>query len=106
MLANEAQVYDSLPRYLKKTWSGYHYMEEAEYDGSGTNPLPAVVSQCYGYYVLADPKDQEIFSSLLLVEECGEPIQTTKLEACDRELIFSFAVRLQHAGFVQGSIAQ
>ncbi|KAK0470021.1 uncharacterized protein EV420DRAFT_1222489, partial [Desarmillaria tabescens] len=106
MLADEAKVYQSLPRYLKETWSGYHYMEEAEYDGSGINPLPAVVPQFYGYYVPEDPKDREVYSPLLLMEECGKPIQIDELESCDRELIFSFVVRLQHAGFIQGSITQ
>ncbi|KAJ7599210.1 hypothetical protein C8J56DRAFT_770416, partial [Mycena floridula] len=103
MLDVEAQTYNTIPKHLMEDWTGFHYLEEGEYDSDGIVPASAVVPKFYGYYEPEDPIYQS--KRILLLEECGNDLDhhQKRLEAEDRHIIFSYAVRLHRAGVTQGS---
>ncbi|KAG7442756.1 uncharacterized protein BT62DRAFT_1010089 [Guyanagaster necrorhizus] len=47
---------------------------------------------------------EEIYSPILLVEECGTPIEPEQFSEDERSECFSLVLRLHHAGFVQNSL--
>ncbi|KAK0454137.1 uncharacterized protein EV420DRAFT_1273200 [Desarmillaria tabescens] len=104
MLRIEAKLYDSaIPQYLTRDWSGFHFLEEAAYDGDGIVPVAAVVPKFYGFYVPVHQDYTGLLSPILLMEECGTPIDVKRLTPKDRELIYSFAIRIHRCGVSQGS---
>ncbi|KAK0203894.1 hypothetical protein DFS33DRAFT_841738 [Desarmillaria ectypa] len=104
MLRTEAKLYDSaIPRYLTGDWSGFHFLEDAVYDGDGIVPVAAVVPKFYGFYIPVHRDYTGLLSPILLMEECGTPIDVKRLTPKDRELIYSFAIRIHRCGVSQGS---
>ncbi|KAK0192445.1 hypothetical protein F5146DRAFT_928051 [Armillaria mellea] len=104
MLRTEAKLYDSaIPQYLTGDWSGFHFIEEAVYDGDGIVPVAAVVPKFYGFYSPVHGDHIGLLSPILLMEECGTPIDVKRLTPKDRELIYSFAIRIHRCGVSQGS---
>jgi hypothetical protein len=82
MLNNEATIYDGFPRHLMEDWSGFNFLPS--YLNHHLNklvvPCKAVVPKFYGYYVPVGPnEDGPKPSAILLVEECGTPIELSKL---------------------------
>lgn len=129
MLEQEGKGYAKMPTHLMENWTGYHHLEE-EYGGDVIVPVQAVIPKFYGYYV---PEDDDAWVDnpsrpLLLLEECGQPIETRKLSHEDRcvcylipmpfcvrrlicvfkfsEVCYSFATRLNIAGIFQNSFYQ
>jgi hypothetical protein len=101
MLYNEGYSYNRCPKHLQEDWSGYNHIRETEYhDRDGVFPALGVVPKFYGFYVPAQEDNEPIhkntgpqlvrnwlrkeISPILLVEECGEPIHTSKLRGEDR----------------------
>ncbi|KAF5326691.1 hypothetical protein D9619_005068 [Psilocybe cf. subviscida] len=123
-LAREAQNYQRFPRYLFEHWSGLIKVPGLR------NPVPAgpVVPQFYGYYV---PEGEEVdahddkqassdddrrgkpirftapfLSPILLVENCGKPIEPEDYGYDDTQECCSLVYRLRHAGFLHASVAK
>ncbi|KAF8905708.1 hypothetical protein CPB85DRAFT_1224568 [Mucidula mucida] len=104
MLRHEAKMYSSaIPSYLTEEWTGYHFVSEAMYDGDGVVPVAAVVPKFYGFYVPEHWSYRGLLSPIMLLEECGTPIDREELWPKDREVLYSFVVRLQRAGVCHGS---
>lgn len=78
LLAAEAQMYAGFPAHLSQDWCGYNLVTPIRHPV----PVGPVVPKCYGYYVptrdgeeLCDPLDVDAPSPILLLEECGKPIE-------------------------------
>ncbi|KAJ7659336.1 hypothetical protein DFH06DRAFT_989830 [Mycena polygramma] len=120
LLLNEGKIYDAFPKHLQESWCGLNLVAPI------LHPVPvgAVVPKFYGYYVPregnGDPatgsikaKEQEQttepsgswhqMSPLLLLEECGSPIVSSKFTADERSECYSLALRLHYAEFTQNS---
>jgi hypothetical protein len=74
------------------------------------HPVGAVVPQYYGYYVSEDTGDRseknEVYlSPILLLENCGVPVDPETLGIDDREECASLFFRFHHANWVHGSVA-
>lgn len=83
MLAHEARIYTSFPDHLMDDWSGFHYIEEAQYNGDGVVPVHAVVPKFYGCYIpMVNDKygnSTRNLRPLLLIENCGRPVVPSSL---------------------------
>ncbi len=85
MLRTEAKLYDTaIPQYLTEDWSGFHFIEDAVYDGDGIVPVAAVVPKFYGFYIPVHGDHIGLLSPILLMEECGTPIDVKRLTPKDR----------------------
>ncbi|OBZ76030.1 hypothetical protein A0H81_03088 [Grifola frondosa] len=106
----------SFPRHLMEDWSGHNYVPPGRYPV----PVGAVVPKFFGYYrpVCADGSVARRFhpdcdddskcyvtwaSPILLVEECGEPVEPSSFTLDQRSECFSLIFRLHEANFVQNS---
>ncbi|KAJ7118708.1 hypothetical protein C8R44DRAFT_789049 [Mycena epipterygia] len=102
-LAREATVYQALPAHLAEHWSGYNLVRPSH------NPVPvrAVVPQFYGYYAPVPAPDPEAayLSPVMLLENCGVPLEARVLSADERAECWSLVYRLHHAGWAHGSVA-
>ncbi|KAE9407863.1 hypothetical protein BT96DRAFT_753471, partial [Gymnopus androsaceus JB14] len=70
------------------------------------NPTPvgAIVPIFYGYYILAmGTRGTSIFSPILLLEDCGTPIEPTELDFDDRQECAALLLRMHYHGWTQGS---
>ncbi|KAJ7641270.1 hypothetical protein FB45DRAFT_738095 [Roridomyces roridus] len=119
LLQNEGKIYGAFPKHLQEDWCGYNLVAPI------THPVPvgAVVPKFYGYYVpvmedqretdekfalqrfqrTASYREWEKQSPILLLEECGSPIESHKFTPDERSECFSLALRLPHAEFTQNS---
>ncbi|KAI0688594.1 hypothetical protein BC835DRAFT_1256903, partial [Cytidiella melzeri] len=109
LLHNEAKMYNAFPRHLSEDWCGFNLVTPMKHPV----PIGPVVPKFYGYYVpvriedgkevLCDEIDPSSNSALLLIEECGKPVEPAKFTADMRSECYSMMCRLHYAGFVQGS---
>ncbi|KAJ7184285.1 hypothetical protein C8R46DRAFT_857392, partial [Mycena filopes] len=103
-LAREAQVYQALPAHLSEHWSGYNLVRPSR------EPVPvgAVVPQFYGYYKPAarDPASARYLSPVMLLENCGTPLELRGLSADQKKECWSLVYRLHHADWVHESVAE
>ncbi|KAF8521686.1 hypothetical protein JB92DRAFT_2890185 [Gautieria morchelliformis] len=105
-LAAEAQNYESFSSHLFEHWNGLNVMEPLFHPV----PVGAVVPQYYGCYVpenMGDQSDRKemYLSPILLLENCGVPIEPEKLGIDDREECASLFFRFHRANWVHGSVA-
>ncbi|SJL08766.1 uncharacterized protein ARMOST_12136 [Armillaria ostoyae] len=59
---------------------------------------------CYDYDYSPPPRVKEVRSPILLLEECGTPIEPEQFSEDERSECFSLVLRLHHADFVQNSL--
>ncbi|EPQ53121.1 hypothetical protein GLOTRDRAFT_79187 [Gloeophyllum trabeum ATCC 11539] len=105
LIRNEARTYDKFPQHLQEEWCGYNLVTPIRYPV----PVGAVVPKFYGYY---EPFEQhagphkaewEKRSPILLLEECGSPIEPKNFSLDERAECYSLLLRLHLADFVQNS---
>ncbi|KAI0922746.1 hypothetical protein AcV5_009639 [Taiwanofungus camphoratus] len=116
-LRHEAETFAKFPRHLQEEWCGYNFVPPIRHPV----PVGAVVPKFYGYYVPVgkdgkkkdetwegyDDNDGTRVSShspILLMEECGVPIEPSEFSLDDRSECYSLILRLHLADFVQGSM--
>lgn len=92
LFQNEAEIYNMFPKHLMQEYCGYNLVTPMKYPV----PVGAVVPKFYGYYIPVDDKGNSLDllhmrknvrdyheadwpSPILLLEECGEPINASKL---------------------------
>ncbi|KAJ7165585.1 hypothetical protein C8R43DRAFT_878460 [Mycena crocata] len=102
-LRHEAAIYDSFPKYLAQEFCGYALVPEIKYPV----PVGAVVPKFFGYYVPDhtgyDTSNTAQPSPILLMGECGSPVDPPNLSHDDKAECFSVFLRLHLAGFLQKS---
>lgn len=101
-LAQEAENYQSFPTHFFEHWSGYNILPPLH------DPVPvgALVPQFYGYYVPEKNQGDEsspYLSPILLLENCGIPIDAALLNRDEKQECASLLYRLQEAGWNHGS---
>lgn len=80
-LKQEAKNYQKFPAHFFKHWNGYNIVPPLH----DPTPIGAVVPQFYGYYVPEKGDgDQGYLSPILLLEDCGTPIDVEALDIDDR----------------------
>ncbi|KAI0343570.1 hypothetical protein BDW22DRAFT_1356027 [Trametopsis cervina] len=100
MLENEARVYDGAPKHLSEEYCGFNCIPPI------VHPVPvgAVMPKFFGFY---EPWEQagrkEWTSPILLLEECGEPIEPQRLTLDQKIECQSFMHRLHAERILQGS---
>ncbi|KAI0339273.1 hypothetical protein BDW22DRAFT_1400509 [Trametopsis cervina] len=104
LLKQEAEIYNLFPQHLMEDWCGYNLVTPIKHPV----PVAPVVPKLYGYYVPMDVPDWETNpttspSPILLIEECGEPVQPFHFTVDDRTECYAMMRRLHYAGFIQGS---
>lgn len=80
-LKNESNNYQSFPSHMFEHWNGFNVIPPLH------DPVPvgALVPQFYGYYApYQDQDDEEYLSPILLLEDCGVPIDEHKLGIDDK----------------------
>ncbi|KAH9848141.1 hypothetical protein C2E23DRAFT_740245 [Lenzites betulinus] len=116
LLRNEAKIYDSFPKHIQKEYCGYNIVPQCRY------PVPAVaiVPKFYGYYLPVNERGDVLDnhhrgcsesrpcvtswpSPILLMEECGKPVEPAKFTVDQRTECFSLIQRLHHLEIIQGS---
>ncbi|KAJ6484374.1 hypothetical protein C8R47DRAFT_980917 [Mycena vitilis] len=106
MLENEAQTYAAFPEHLSEDWSGFNSIGEAVSSyANGRLPATAVVPKFYGYFAPYEQPEtvQGHARPILLLEDCGLPIEPRNLQTQDRNICFTFLHSLYRAGFIQNS---
>ncbi|KAJ7627523.1 hypothetical protein DFH06DRAFT_728746 [Mycena polygramma] len=104
MLENEAQTYTAFPEHLSEDWSGFNAIGEAVSSyTNGRVPATAVVPKFYGYFVPYEQLETGRARPILLLEDCGRPIEPRHLKPQDRNICFTFLHSLYRAGFIQNS---
>ncbi|KJA16531.1 hypothetical protein HYPSUDRAFT_1064337 [Hypholoma sublateritium FD-334 SS-4] len=100
-LPREAQNYQNFPGHFFQHWSGYNIV----WPGQDPTPALAVVPQFYGYYVPEDgqAKDGEYLSPILLLENCGTPVNVDDLNIDDRNECASLLFRMHAEGWLHNS---
>ncbi|KAJ7074285.1 hypothetical protein C8F01DRAFT_930483, partial [Mycena amicta] len=98
-LAREAEVYQAFPAHLSQHWSGYNIVRPSR------EPVPvgAVVPQYYGYYLPANPQEEQYLSPIMLVEDCGQQVEPKELTADQRKECWSLMYRLHDADWMHHS---
>ncbi|KAJ6606480.1 hypothetical protein DFH09DRAFT_1353592 [Mycena vulgaris] len=100
-LAREAEVYQALPAHLSEHWSGYNLVRPSR----APVPVGAVVPQFYGYYAPAAHAEAYL-SPIMLLENCGTPLDADVLSPDQKTECWSLLQRLHHADWVHGSVAE
>ncbi|KDQ10306.1 hypothetical protein BOTBODRAFT_36409, partial [Botryobasidium botryosum FD-172 SS1] len=105
-LRNEARMYSLFPEHLSQEWAGFVVIPPVYYPV----PVGPVVPHFYGLY---QPEQRLAYPSpdaegdeprlLMLIEECGKPIEKTNLSSSAKKVSWSLLRRLHIAGFLQGS---
>jgi len=97
-LSREAKNYQSFPAHLFEHWNGYNVIQPLH------DPVPvgAVVPQFYGYYVPEKNEEDEYLSPILLLENCGVPINAEALNEDDKHECASLLFRMHGAGWNHG----
>ncbi|KAJ7499698.1 hypothetical protein FB451DRAFT_43482 [Mycena latifolia] len=102
-LGHEASTYNSFPEHLTQEFCGYALVPGIKYPV----PVGAVVPKFFGYYVPEHPGydagDTANPSPILLLEDCGTPIDPQHLSHNDKAECFSMFLRLHLSGFLQKS---
>jgi len=74
LFQNEAKIFNSFPKHLSEEWCGYNMVSPL----SWPVPVGPVVPKFYGYYMpIGEKKDK--LSPIMLMEECGTPVDPSKL---------------------------
>ncbi|KAI0819896.1 hypothetical protein BC628DRAFT_1423422 [Trametes gibbosa] len=116
LLRNEARAYDAFPKHIQQEYCGYHIVPQSRF------PVPVVpiVPKFYGYYLPtndrgdvldshhskcseARPCNVDWPSPILLMEECGSPVEPAKFTIDQRTECFSLIQRLHFLEIIQGS---
>jgi hypothetical protein len=99
-LRREANNYQSFPAHLFEHWSGYNIIQPLH------DPVPvgAVLPQFYGYYVPEKNSNggSPYLSAILILENCGIPIDPEALGKDDKNECASLLYRLHEAGWNHG----
>ncbi|KAJ7627521.1 hypothetical protein DFH06DRAFT_1103134 [Mycena polygramma] len=106
MLENEARIHAAFPDHLSEDWSGYNAFASAvSAYTDGRVPATAVVPKFYGYFVPTEKTrtNTGFARPILLMEECGSPIEPKELTLEGRHICFTFLHRLYSEGFLQKS---
>ena len=102
-LPREACNYQSFPSHLFEHWNGYNVIPPLH------DPVPvgAVVPQFYGYYVPEKTyaAASSYLSPILLIENCGIPIEPISLNMDDKQECASLMYRFHEAGWNHESFA-
>ncbi|KAK0222320.1 hypothetical protein IW262DRAFT_974802 [Armillaria fumosa] len=100
-LRHEAKNYQRFPAHFFQHWNGYNIVKPLH----DPTPIGAIVPQFYGYY---EPEngddDQGYLSPILLLEDCGTPIDVEALDIDDRQECASLLFRFHNAGWWHGSV--
>ncbi|KAJ6571682.1 hypothetical protein B0H19DRAFT_935770 [Mycena capillaripes] len=109
MIKNEARTYNAFPDHLSEDWSGFNAIgEAANRYTDGLVPATAVVPKFYGYFVpseeLAETSNSRA-SPILLMEECGRPIEPKEMQQAERNICFTFPHSLYYEDFIQNSFS-
>ncbi|KAI0089572.1 hypothetical protein BDY19DRAFT_905875 [Irpex rosettiformis] len=111
LLQREARTYNAFPRHLSEDWCGYNLVTPIKHPV----PVGPVVPKFYGYYAPVKIEDgKEVIcdgdayatnspSPILLMEECGAPVEPAKFTVDQRSECYSMMVRLHYAEFIQNS---
>ncbi|KAJ7168201.1 hypothetical protein C8R43DRAFT_1158115 [Mycena crocata] len=107
-LLREAKVYQAFPAHLSEHWSGYNLVGR---HSPSRNPVPlnAVVPQFYGLYVpkpTPDEANKRYLSPVMLLENCGTPLEATMLSPDQKKECWSLIYRLHDADWVHESVAE
>ncbi|KAF8649601.1 hypothetical protein AX16_005692 [Volvariella volvacea WC 439] len=107
-LAREARNYQAFPKDFFEHYNGYQLVPPMIKDPT---PVGALVPQYYGYYVLdeEDERNKEregYLSPILLIEDCGKPINPSTLTVDDINECASLVYRFHNAGWLHNSIYQ
>ncbi|KAK0190282.1 hypothetical protein F5146DRAFT_1193702 [Armillaria mellea] len=97
----EAKDYQQFPEHFFQHWSGYNVIPPLH----DPTPALAVVPQFYGYYAPeeGEAKDGEYLSPILLLEDCGVPVNVDELDMDDRHECASLLFRLHCEGWLHNS---
>ncbi|KAG7447846.1 uncharacterized protein BT62DRAFT_966952 [Guyanagaster necrorhizus] len=100
-LEHEARNYQKFPEHFFQHWSGYNVIEPLH----APTPALAVVPQFYGYYVPeeGEAEDGEYLSPILLMEDCGVPVNVDELDLDDRHECVSLLFRMHCEGWLHNS---
>ncbi|KJA23330.1 hypothetical protein HYPSUDRAFT_118082, partial [Hypholoma sublateritium FD-334 SS-4] len=100
-LAREARNYQKFPRHFFEHWSGYNIIPPL----IDPTPALAVVPQFYGYYVPEEGEaaEGEYLSPILLIEDCGVPVEVDDLDLDDRNECASLLYRMHDEGWLHNS---
>ncbi|KAH0583356.1 hypothetical protein H2248_008985 [Termitomyces sp. 'cryptogamus'] len=114
-LVREAANYESFEKHMFQHWSGFNVLPPMH------DPIPvgALVPQFYGYYVPESEFDDEdedeentegndedlgYLSPILLLEDCGSPVDPKELTYDQKNEALSLIYRFHCAGWAHGSI--
>ncbi|KIJ59032.1 hypothetical protein HYDPIDRAFT_33544 [Hydnomerulius pinastri MD-312] len=100
-LAREARNYLDFPPHFFQHWNGYNVVPPLR----DPTPLGALVPQFNGYYVPRTRAKREYRSPILLIEDCGQPVDPDKLCEDDRQECAALLFRFHHAGWLHESFA-
>ncbi|KAI9060027.1 hypothetical protein FKP32DRAFT_1578835 [Trametes sanguinea] len=116
LLRNEGRVYNLFPKHIQQEYCGYNIVPQCRFPV----PATAIVPKFYGYYVPVDedgnmqdrhhdncdetdPCRVDWPSPILLMEECGNPVEPDTFTIDQRTECFSLIQRLHHMDLTQGS---
>jgi hypothetical protein len=83
-LAAEANNYQKFPKHLFQHWNGYNIIPPLH----DPTPVGAVVPQFYGLYVPEASQSQDYLSPIMLLEDCGLPVNPDGLDIDDKYVFF------------------
>ncbi|PBK94050.1 hypothetical protein ARMGADRAFT_965768 [Armillaria gallica] len=101
-LKREARNYQQFPEHFFQHWGGYNVIPPLH----DPTPSLAIVPQFYGYYIPeeGEAKDEEYLSPILLLEDCGVPVDIDKLDLDDRHECASLLFRMHCEGWLHNSV--
>ncbi|KAI0788420.1 hypothetical protein C8Q75DRAFT_807643 [Abortiporus biennis] len=105
LLNNEGRIYNGFPNHMSEEYCGWHLISPFMHSPAPSCP---VVPKFYGYYVPVDLpgniKGPEIGRSpILLIEDCGAPINASEMSVDERAECYSLLMRLHLAEYFHGS---
>ncbi|KAI0819887.1 hypothetical protein BC628DRAFT_1525296 [Trametes gibbosa] len=121
LLHNEARTYAQVPRHAQEEYCGFNIVPPCRFPV----PIGPIVPKCYGFYLPVGedgkimwnksvsakhrgcdedaPCEVDWLSPILLMEECGQPVQPEKFTIDQRTECFSLVLRLHALGITQRS---
>ncbi|KIK58010.1 hypothetical protein GYMLUDRAFT_98259 [Collybiopsis luxurians FD-317 M1] len=99
-LEKEAVNYQRFGAQFSQHWTGYTLTQPL----LNPTPMGAITPIFYGYYSKEGAEESSrYFSPILLLEDCGTPINPYKLDFDDRQECAALVLRLHYHGWTQGS---
>ncbi|KAF9785305.1 hypothetical protein BJ322DRAFT_989382, partial [Thelephora terrestris] len=98
LLHNEAKIFGSFPRHFSEEWCGYNMVSPL----SWPVPVGPIVPKFYGYY-LPTGENRDKLSPILLMEECGNPVDPDILTPDQRTECHSLFLRFHSQGYLHQS---